>query len=1042
MFRATEALYPNAIRRQLSRTRPFATIVSVDGKCQDLSFAELDNVTNRAAWFLDEHLQQDEKVLYMGPSDIRYLIWVLAAMKTGKCVLFPSPSNPIPANKRLFETVGASKLMYAPEAADLLSPLIQVTRNIVTAFVTPTYKDVMSQDLAQEYPFEGTFDELKDTKFMGLHTSGTSGHPKPLYWNHMAASTLASCRDPSIPVNNRDGPNLTAELFVGHNVLNPFPMYHLGGMAPTLGSIHYDNTMILPAPGTRLTPENMTALLIYGKCTAAFVPPSVLEAMSNYPPGVEALAGLQKVGYTGGPLNPTRGKELAKHVRHLFPILASTEGGPSHLVSSGDSSHWNAFKFIDVGQRMEEVMPGFYELVFPRTELVNYTHAFFQTYPDETEYRTSDLFVPAEGQDGWWIYSGRADNWVVMSNGLKMDPTDIENTVASHPDVTGVLVAGSQRLRLCMILEMKSPPTSHAEREKILEGLWLSINEANKASPKFGRVPRELIMFATKEKPFLRASKGTIQRRLTIMAYDREINEMYAQAQEGLLTHDLPPLKSTELQDLIPFLTNLYAHTLDKEDIEISTDDDLFARGLDSLASVILSARLKAALRNYGVESKRLDLINNKLLYSATTIRRMAEALAALVAENGRFDEIVSSTSHEQQVEELVAKFESELPRSNKNKHVPAGCTKQTIILTGSTGSLGSYILSSLLARKDVKKVYCLNRSENAREKQENLLKSRSLPDLSTQDGRVVFIQARLSEPKLGLSEDQYSILAKETTSIIHNAFPVNFLLSVLSFEPQVQALVNLVKLAAEGDKTPSVFFVSSIAAAIPVTGNHETIPEAVLSSENAKYLLQQGYAQAKHVCERLLEKYAVLSEGRKAAVLRVGQICGPISGNGVWNMWEWTPSLVVSSKFLGVAPDSLGGMEINWIPVDKLGRIVTELVYTTSASSSKGLTVYNVVNPTITPWEELLPIVKKAAPATVSPKEWIDRLEASDNGTHMINDNPALKLVDFYKQTMLGEMTPVKVEMENLLSGSETAKWLTPIKEEHMARWIKSWRL
>ncbi|KAI0598280.1 hypothetical protein F4775DRAFT_556107 [Biscogniauxia sp. FL1348] len=1047
MFRVTEALYPNAIRRQLSRTRPFATIVSVDGACQDLSYADLENVTNRAAWFLDKHLPQEENILYMGPNDIRYLIWVLAAMKTGKCVLCPSPSNPIPANARLFETVGASKLMYAPEAADSLSPLIRATRDIVTIFATPSYEDLMSKDLVQVYPFEGTFDELKHTNFMGLHTSGTSGHPKPLYWNHMAASTLASCCDPSIQANGQNNRNLAVELFVGQNILDPFPLYHLGGMAPALSAIQYDNTVIIPAPGTRLTPENMTALLKYGKCTSLFSPPSVLEAMSTYPPGVEALSKLEKVAYTGGPLNPTRGRELAKYVRHLFPILASTEGGPCHLVSSGDSSHWNAFKFMDFGQRMEETVPGFYELVFPRTELINNSYAFFQTCPDKTEYRTSDLFCPVEGQDGWWTFSGRADNWIIMSNGLKMDPTDIENTIAAHPDVTGVLVAGSRRFRLCMILEMKSPPTNHTEREKILEGLWPTISEANKAAPKFGRVPRELITFATKEKPFMRASKGTIQRRLTILAYEKEIDEMYNQAQEGLLTYGLPPLKSTNPQDLVPFLTDVYAETLDKDGNEISPEDDLLSLGLDSLASSILSARLKAGLRSYGVESEKLDLINNKLIYSATTIRRMAEALAALVAGNGKLDEILSSTSYEE-TEKLVEKFESQLPRSitEQEQHVP-GDSDQTIILTGSTGSLGSYILASLLARTDIKKIYCLNRGKDAKAKQEISLSNRGLPALPAQDDRVLFLQAQLSAPNLGLHADQYAALARDATCIVHNAFPVNFLLSVQSFEPQIQGLVNLLHLAAAGARRPSVLFVSSIAAALPVASKGAgpaTVPEAVLGAEAARGLLQQGYAQAKHVCERLLEKYAGGSgtATAAAAVLRVGQICGPVSGRGgAWNVQEWAPSLVVSSKFLGVAPDSLGGLDINWIPVDELGRIVAELVAATDRDRH-GLAVYNLVNPAVTPWRELLQTVKRVAPATVTPREWIATLEASDNGTHAVSENPALKLVDFYRQTMLGEPRPTQVQMDNFLSASETARALSPIKGEHMARWMKAWGL
>lgn len=253
--------------------------------------------------------------------------------------------------------------------------------------------------------------------------------------------------------------------------------------------MYCDNTVILPAPGVRLSPENYTILLQHGRCTAPAAPPSILEAMLSYPPGVDALAELKRVAYTGGPLNPVRGEALAKLLPHLFTILASTEGGIGRFVSSGDSSHWGTFKFVDLGQRMEEVAPGIYELVYPRTELVSRTHAFFHTHPHlNLEFRTSDLFSPVDGQDGWWRCRGRADNWVAMSNGLKMDPTEMEHTIASHPDVTGVLVAGSHRFRLCLLIELKKEVIDPS-----LENIWPTIEAANKKVPKFGCVPKALV---------------------------------------------------------------------------------------------------------------------------------------------------------------------------------------------------------------------------------------------------------------------------------------------------------------------------------------------------------------------------------------------------------------------------------------------------------------------------------------------------------------------------------------------------------------------
>ncbi|KAI1384255.1 uncharacterized protein F4822DRAFT_64821 [Hypoxylon trugodes] len=1042
MFATTENLLPNIIRRQKSRTRPFASIVGVEGVIRNVTFSDLENASNRAAWYLHKNIA-DDQVLYMGPNDIRYLIWVIAAVKTRKCVLFPSLANQIPANQRFFQTVGAKTLLYAPEVAGLLGPLLEATRGSIEQVATPTYEELTSEDVAIEYPFLKSYNEVKDTRFMGLHTSGTSGHPKPIYWTNSALTTIPAFLDPDVKDSDRNGSNLMFDLFQGNNILVPFPLSHFGGMGSSLGSIYCDNTIVLPVPGVRLTPENYTLLLQHGKCTSTATPPSILEAMLNYPLGVEALASLKCVGYTGGPVNPNRGEILANKIPHLFPILASTEGGIGRFVSSGDSSHWNSFKFVDVGQRMEEVAPGIYELVYPRTDLINRVHAYFHTHPHlKLEFRTSDLFSPIDDKNEWWVYKGRADNWIAMSNGLKMDPSEIEHDIASHPDVIGVVVAGAHRFRLCVLIELNKPVDDQS-----LDNIWPIIEEANKKAPKFGRLPKELVLFATPEKPFLRAGKGTIQRRLTIQAYEVEINRRYDEVEEGLLTSGIPLPASIEPKDLIPFLKELCSETLLDENAggDIGVDDDIVAFGLDSLSSFVLLARLKAALRKYGVETEKVHLVNNKLLYTAPTIRQLAEKLSQLLSTTGQSSEAVTD-SHDVTIK-LLEKYGAELQKLGKPNAFKAGGKSdgEVVLLTGSTGSLGSHILASLLAKSDVKKIFLLNRNGDTKS-QSASLKSRGLPSSLVDDKRVVFFKIKPTEPKFGLSDGDYASLSQETTAVIHNAYPVNFLLSVQSFEPQFQFLLSLLKLAVDSPQNPAVLFVSSITAATPATvgADGEAIPEEVLHPEKARGLLQQGYARSKYVCERLLANYASHLGGR-ASVLRVGQVCGPSSGTGIWNMSEWVPSLVLSSKFLGAIPESLGSLEVNWVPVDKLGDIVAEIVCDASQHEKpEEFQVFNVVNPAITSWGALLPALKAIGSVdVVSASEWIDRLEKSDKDPHIIPQNPAAKIVDFYKQTMVvDEQKAAKIEVANLLRASQTAANLPPIDQGHMARWMQGWGL
>jgi acyl-coenzyme A synthetase/AMP-(fatty) acid ligase len=84
-LQSTEHLWPNAIRSRVAETRPYARVVNVNGQVQDVTFADLENASNRAARFLVQNCPHDTFV-YMGPSDLRYMIWAVGAMKAGKCV--------------------------------------------------------------------------------------------------------------------------------------------------------------------------------------------------------------------------------------------------------------------------------------------------------------------------------------------------------------------------------------------------------------------------------------------------------------------------------------------------------------------------------------------------------------------------------------------------------------------------------------------------------------------------------------------------------------------------------------------------------------------------------------------------------------------------------------------------------------------------------------------------------------------------------------------------------------------------------------------
>jgi hypothetical protein len=70
-------------------------------------------------------------------------------------------------------------------------------------------------------------------------------------------------------------------------------------------------------------------MLKISSSTSTLTPPSILEALLKCPDGLEVISNLKHVAYSGGPLNPVLGEELAKVIPHMFPLYGCTEGaGP------------------------------------------------------------------------------------------------------------------------------------------------------------------------------------------------------------------------------------------------------------------------------------------------------------------------------------------------------------------------------------------------------------------------------------------------------------------------------------------------------------------------------------------------------------------------------------------------------------------------------------------------------------------------------------------------------------------------------------------
>lgn len=82
----------------------------------------------------------------------------------------------------------------------------------------------------------------------------------------------------------------------------------------------------------------------------------------------------------------------------------------------------------------------------------------------------------------------------------------------------------------------------------------------------------------------------------------------------------------------------------------------------------------------------------------------------------------------------------------------------RVVVITGTTGRLGCYLLSRVLQDQSIATVFALNRGHLAtiRQRQENEFNRWGLDIFALGHSKVKFLQADLSRPDLGLSRETY----------------------------------------------------------------------------------------------------------------------------------------------------------------------------------------------------------------------------------------------------------------------------------------------
>ncbi|RBR03142.1 hypothetical protein FVER53590_00238 [Fusarium verticillioides] len=969
-------------------------------------------------------------VAYIGPNDFRYTAILLACVKAGCKALFISPRNTPAVQISLFEVTDCRYLYTTESFKSVMQPcfdqramevsMIESIDHLLSATPTP-------------FPYSRTIEQARWDPLVVLHTSGSTGVPKPVFLKQGILYALEDClalpKFHGSPYPFNEWAERASKIFVG------MPMYHAAGTYLPLSFIYTGLSAVMPFPNQPLNVDTAMDYLKHSGADGAMLPPSVVDELAATEEGTEALAKLKLVITGGGSLSSEAGNMLADRGVVLRNVISSTELFPLAPFSPQDPKLWRYFIFNSevMGIDWQHRDSNEYELVIRRKASDPGSQGCFYNFPELSEWRTNDIFEPHPTLKDHWLYKGRADNIIVFSNGEKLNPLTIEGIISDHPLVKSALVVGQGMFQAALIIEpiAEAQPKDDTEAKALLDKIWPTIEKANAETVAHGRIAANFVALTDPALPFPRADKGTVQRGKAVNLYANFISALYEKAE---MLGDGPSITLDLSGDdtLTGSIISLFATKLGVEKLE--PDTDFFSVGVDSLQVMTATNLLRGALHRAGVET---STITPRVIYRNPTAKVLAAYIQSLRSGASDDDE---ETQEINQIKAQVAKYTRNLPAPRTGKQAPLD-DGQTVIVTGTTGSLGAYMLDQLCRLESVKKIIALNRSDDGGvSRQPSINEFRGL---TTDFSKVEFLHADLSLPDLGLGQSKYDSLLADVDRVIHNAWPVNFKFTMSSFESHVRGVRHLVDFSSAASKNVPIIFISSIGTA-DRWSSPEAVPEEALQDLS---LPSMAYGRSKLAASLILD--AAGEESRIPAVsVRVGQIAGSRGEKGLWNRQELIPSMIASSVYLGVLPNHLGGQqEIAWTPIEDIAGLILDVAGITVQKSISEISGYfHGVNPATTTWSDIAPAVKGYygdSMKLVSVAEWVDKLEASSKEENVDFDkNPGVKLLDSYRGLFAGgkEAQPVKYSMKRTTSHSPTMRELGPITPELMRNWCRQW--
>ena len=292
----------------------------------------------------------------------------------------------------------------------------------------------------------------------------------------------------------------------------------------------------------------------------------------------------------------------------------------------------------------------------------------------------------------------------------------------------------------------------------------------------------------------------------------------------------------------------------------------------------------------------------------------------------------------------------------------------RAVLVTGSTGFLGAYLLRELMGATDAD-IHCLVRAKDKAAGLARITDNLKFYALETGDvaERINIICGDVGEPNLGMRDDAWLALADQVDIVIHGAARMNWIESFKNLEPvNVGGTANIIDFVNIG-KRKTLHFVST-------TGIYMSMDVPELGYLNKDQPLEKygrhviGYLKSKWVAENNVR--TAIASGVPGTVHRPSFILGG-TGSGFIPEGDLTKLFLKACIEAKAVPDLK--LFIDAVPVDVVARAIVNV----ASQRGQNGRAYNLSHPAEFNVSQLSQISRDPMVRfeLLSLEAWLDRL-------------------------------------------------------------------